>query len=332
MARKVWLRETGPADVLKIENVPAPEPKTGEVRIRVKAIGLNRAEVNLRAGTYGKPAELPIPIGLEAAGTIDALGAGVAELKVGDAVSVAPAFDTSTYGMYGGQVVAPARAIVKHSENISWEEAAGTWMSFTTAWAGLVDYAGITPADFVVINAASSSVGLSAIQVAHRAGAKSIALTRTEAKAQALRDVGASHVIVTENDDVAQAVLKITDQRGARVIFDAVGGAAFSSLVAAAATEGIILVYGVLSKEENIFPPIQAIRKKLTIRGITATGILQNDVKLEALTNYVTSGLKSGELRPRIAKTFPLIHRVWPAIRESYPDGLGAGRDRRNSS
>ena len=84
---------------------------------------MNRAEVNLRAGTYGKPAELPIPIGLEAAGTIDAIGAGVAELKVGDAVSVAPAFDTSTYGMYGGQVVAPARAIVKHSENISWEEA-----------------------------------------------------------------------------------------------------------------------------------------------------------------------------------------------------------------
>lgn len=130
-------------------------------------------------------------------------------------------------------------------------------------------------------------------------------MTRTEAKAEALREAGASHVIVTENEDVAQAVLKITDQRGARVIFDAVGGRAFPSLVAAAAAEGIILVYGVLSKEENIFPAIQALRKQLTIRGTAATAILQNDVKLEALTSYVTSGLKSGELRPTIAKAFP---------------------------
>jgi NADPH:quinone reductase-like Zn-dependent oxidoreductase len=252
MAKKVWLRETGPADVFKIETVPTPEPMTGEVRIRVKAIGLNRSEVNLRAGTYGKPPKFPVPIGLEAAGTIDALGAGVAELRVRDAVSVAPTFDTSTYGMYGDQVLAPARAIVTHPENMSWEEAAGTWMSFTTAWAGLVDYARIAPGDFVVINAASSSVGLSAIQIAHRAGAKPIALTRTKAKAQALRDAGASHVIAAENEDVAQAVFKITHQRGARVIFDAVGGTAFSSLVAAAAGEGIILVYGVLSKESQV--------------------------------------------------------------------------------
>lgn len=133
MARRIWLHETGSADVLKIETVPTPEPKTGEVRIRVKTIGLNRAEVNLRAGTYGKPSKLPIPIGLEAAGTIDAIGAGVAEMKIGDAVSVAPAFDTTAYGMYGDQVVAPARAIVKHPDNVSWEEAAATWMSFTTA-------------------------------------------------------------------------------------------------------------------------------------------------------------------------------------------------------
>jgi NADPH:quinone reductase-like Zn-dependent oxidoreductase len=102
----------------------------------------------------------------------------------------------------------------------------------------------IASGDFVVINAASSSVGLSSIQLARRAGAKSIALTRTRVKAQALRDAGASHVIVTENEDVAQAVLKITEQCGARIIFDAIGGKAFSSLVAAAAPEGIVLVYG----------------------------------------------------------------------------------------
>jgi len=178
-------------------------------------------------------------------------------------------------------------------------------MSFTTAWAGLVDYARTASGDFVVINAASSSVGLSAIQLARRAGAKSIALTRTKVKAQALLDAGASHVIVTENEDVAQAVLNITDQRGAGIIFDAVGGKVFSSLVAAAAPEGIVLVYGALSKEENSFSAIQVVRKKLTIRGIASTGMLHHDLKLEALKSYVASGLKSGDLRPTIAKTFP---------------------------
>jgi NADPH:quinone reductase-like Zn-dependent oxidoreductase len=305
MARRVWIRKTGAADVLQIETVPTPEPQSEEVRIGVKAIGLNRAELNLRAGTYGKLQKVPMPIGLEAAGVIEAIGPNVSGLKVGDAVSVLPAFDTAAYGMYGDQVLAPARAVVKHPSNVSWEEAAGTWMSFTTAWAGLVDYARIAPGDFVVINAASSSVGLSAIQVSRRAGAKSIALTRTTAKAQALRDAGASHVIATEDQDVAQAVLGITEQRGARVIFDAVGGKAFSSLVGVAAADGIILVYGALSKEDNSFPAIQAIRKKLTFRGIAATGMLQDDLKLEALKNYVTDGLKSGDLRPRIAKTFP---------------------------
>jgi len=99
MARKVLLHETGPADVLKIESVPTPEPAKGEIRIRVKAIGLNRAEVNLRAGTYGQPSKFPVQIGLEAAGEIDAIGSEVAGLKVGDKVSVAPAYDTSLYGM-----------------------------------------------------------------------------------------------------------------------------------------------------------------------------------------------------------------------------------------
>lgn len=108
---------------------------------------------------------------------------------------------------------------------------------------------------------------------------------------------------VTENEDVAQAVLRITDQRGARIVFDAVGGKAFTVLVAAAAAEGIILVYEALSKEENIFPAIQAIRKKLTIRG--TTGILRDDLRIEGLKAYVTGGLKSGDFRPIIAKTFP---------------------------
>jgi NADPH2:quinone reductase len=307
MARKVLLHQTGPADVLAIESIPTPEPAKGEVRIRVKAIGLNRAEVNVRAGTYGQPSKFPAQIGLEAAGEIDAIGPEVDDLKVGDKVSVAPAFDTSLYGMYSDSVIAPARAVVKHPPNVTWEEAAATWMSFAAAWLGLVHYARVERGDHVMINAASSSAGLCAIQVVRRSRGIPIALTRTPSKVQALRDAGATHVIVTEQEDVADAVLKLTDKRGARVIFDAVGGKAFSSLVAAAAPEGIILMYGVLEKEDNTFPAIQAIRRKLVFRGVASTGgIFSDDAQLDALKDYVVSGLCSGELRPRISRVFPL--------------------------
>jgi NADPH:quinone reductase-like Zn-dependent oxidoreductase len=141
MARQVLLHQTGPADVLKIESVPTPLPASGEVRIRVKAIGLNRAEVNLRAGTYGQPSKLPVPIGLEAAGEIDAIGADVTGFEIRDAVSVIPGFDTSRYGTYADTVIVPAKFAVKHPCFLPWEEAAAIWMSFAAAWVGLIDYA-----------------------------------------------------------------------------------------------------------------------------------------------------------------------------------------------
>ena len=124
MARKILFYETGSAEVLKI--VEVPEPGAGEIRIRVKAIGLNRAEINFRAATYGPPPALPAQLGLEAAGEIDAVGSGVTGLRVGDAVSVIATFGFTQYGLYGDLVLAPARSVVKHPANLSWEEAAAS--------------------------------------------------------------------------------------------------------------------------------------------------------------------------------------------------------------
>lgn len=196
--------------------------------------------------------------------------------------------------------------MVKNPPDISWEEAAATWMSFTTAWLVLVHHARVGKGDYTIIDAASSSVGLSAIQIARRSGAVPIALTRTPSKAKALEEAGARGVIVTSKEDAQQVVLKLTDGQGARVIFDAVGGKEFSSLVAAAAAEGIILVYGALGKEANTFSAIQVIRRRLIVRGVASTGgILADDIELASLKTYVLGGLRTGELRPKIAKTFP---------------------------
>jgi NADPH:quinone reductase-like Zn-dependent oxidoreductase len=168
VARKILLYQTGGAEVLKIVEVPTPEPRTGDVRLRVRAIGINRSEINSRAGTYGQPPSLPAQLGFEAAGEIDALGPGVSGFSIGDAVSVLPGFSSTQYGMYGDLVLAPARLLVKHPGTLTWIEAAATWMQFGTAWAGLVDIADTTRGDFVLITTPSSSVGLAAIQVARR--------------------------------------------------------------------------------------------------------------------------------------------------------------------
>jgi NADPH:quinone reductase-like Zn-dependent oxidoreductase len=305
VARKILFYETGGPEVLKIVEVPTPEPGAGEIRIRVKAIGLNRSEVNFRAGTYGPPPALPAQLGSEVSGEVDAVGTGVTNFKTDDALSVIATFGPAQYGLYGDLVLAPARSVVKHPANLTWEEAAASWMPFTTAWTGLIDIAKLAAKDTVLITAASSGVGLAAIQMARQEGAIPIALTRRSRKADALLQAGAAHVIATEEKDVKDEVKQLTGGKGARVVFDAVGGPSFAKLVSATSMDGLVLTYGVLSKEMNSFPAIQVLRRRLTIRGFAANSTLDDDARLNALKSYILPGLASGAFKPRIAKTYP---------------------------
>ncbi len=284
MARKILFYETGGAEVLKIVEVPTPEPGAVEIRIRVKAIGLNCAEINFRAGTYGPPPAVPAQLGLEASGEIDAVGTGVTGFGVGDVVSVIATFGPAQFGLYGDLVLAPARSVVKHPANLTWEEAAASWVPFTTAWTGLIDIAKLAAKDTVLITVASSSVGLAAIRVARREGAIPIALTRRSRKADALLQAGAAHVIATEEKDVEEEIRRFTDGKGARVVFDAVGGPSFAKLVSSTSMDGLVLTYGVLSKEMNSFPAIQVLRRRLTIRGFAANSTLDDDARLDVGT------------------------------------------------
>jgi NADPH:quinone reductase-like Zn-dependent oxidoreductase len=157
-------------------------------------------------------------------------------------------------------------------------------MPFTTAWTGLVDIAKLAAKDTVLITAASSSVGLAAIQVARREGAIPIALTRRSRKADAVLQAGAAHVIATEESDVEEEIKRLTDGKGARVVFDAVGGPSFAKLVSSTSMDGLVLTYGVLSKEMNSFP--------------AANSTLDDDARLDALKSYI-GGLESAASHPR---------------------------------
>ena len=235
MARIVRFHQTGGPEVLKIEQVDVPPPGPGEVRIAVKALGLNRAESMFRSGHYLEQPRFPARLGYEAAGTIEALGEGVQGLKVGDAVSTIPAFSQNQYGVYGDTAIVPAFAVAKHPASLSWAEAAAVWMQYATAYGALIDIAGLKAGDTLLIPAASSSVGIAAIQIARMIGATPVALTRRSSKRKPLLDAGAAHVIATEEQDLVAEAKKLTGGKGARIVFDPVGGPTVAKLTMAMA-------------------------------------------------------------------------------------------------
>jgi NADPH2:quinone reductase len=305
MARVVRFHQTGGPEVLQIEDVDIGAPGPGELRIRVRALGLNRAESMFRSGMYLEDPKFPAKLGYEAAGTVDAIGAGVTGFAIGDKVSTIPGFSMNQYGVYGEQAIVPASAAVKHPANLSWEQAAAIWMQYMTAYGALLDVAPITAGDAVLITAASSSVGLAAIQIANAAGAVSIATTRTNAKRDALLGLGAQHVVATEEQDLVEEVKRITNGKGARITFDPVAGAGVETLAQAAAQNGIIILYGALAPSATPFPLFEALRKGLTLRAYTLFEIVSDPARMAKGKQYVLDGLASGKLKPAIAKTFP---------------------------
>jgi NADPH:quinone reductase-like Zn-dependent oxidoreductase len=306
MARIVRFHRTGGPEVLRIEEVPPSPPGEGEVRIAVKAIGLNRAESLFRQGTYLETPTPPSRLGYEASGTVEAVGAGVAGVKVGDRVSTLPVFSMGKYGVYGDSVVVPSHAVSSFPENLSFEEGASIWVAYLTAYGALVEHGGLRKGHHVLITAASSSVGYPALQVVRAAGGVSIATTRKPEKKVALRRGGADHVIVTGEEDLAARVMEITEGRGADLIFDAVAGRSMEALAAAAAREATIFVYGVLSMKPTVFPLDVALKKGLSLRGYTLFEIVSVPERMERARKYIFDGLKSGALRPVIDRVFPL--------------------------
>src|SRR5262249_40068678 len=306
MARVVRFHKVGGPEVLQLEELEVPPPGEGEVQIRIHALGLNRAESMFRRGQYLEAPKLPARLGYEAAGTVAALGPGVQGFKVGDAVSTIPHFSLNAYGLYGEVANAPVHALTHHPASLSWAAAAAVWMQYLTAYGALIDLGQLTKGDTVLIPAASSSVGLAAIQIANRVGAVPVALTRGQAKRQALLDAGAAHVIVTDAQDLVKEVLGITGGKGARGGFDPVGGPTFAKLAQATARLGILFLYGALGPEPTPLPLFDVLGKWATIRRYVILEITSEPARLERRNKVITAGLAEGGRKPLIARTFPL--------------------------
>jgi NADPH:quinone reductase len=303
--RTVRFHEAGEADVLRIEDMPIGPPGPGEVRVAVQAIGLNRAEIAFRSGRYLERPVFPSRLGYEAAGIVEALGEGVAGFATGDLVGVVPLFSQSELGTYAEALNVPVRALVRAPEGIDAPQFAAVWMQYLTAYGMIVDIGGATVGDHVLIPAASSSVGLAAIQICHAVGAVPIAVTRTDAKRAALIECGASYVIASAQQDLPAEVKRITGGAGARLILDPVAGPYVATLAKAAAPGGVLFVYGGLSGQETPFPGGLAMLKGLSVRGYTLFEITQDAPRLEKAKRFVLDGLASKSFVPRIDRIFP---------------------------
>lgn len=310
MSKIVRFHKLGGPENLRFEDAPTPQPAPGEVRLRVTASGLNRAESLYYHGQYFEEPRLPSRLGYEVAGIVEAVGEGVDRSWLEKTVGTVPGFSQNRYGTLGEEAVVPVGVLAISPPNLTPAQAAAVWMAYLTAYGALVRLGQVTGGDFVSITAASSSVGLAAIQLTRDAGATPIAVTRTAAKRAELLALGADHVVVTQDEDYVARVSDITGGRGARLTFDPVGGSFAEKLVAASAAGGTVFEYGLLSGEPTPFPLREALRRGVGMRGYSLVEIVSDPALLETAKTYVYDRLTDGRFVPKVAKTFSFAQSI----------------------
>jgi NADPH:quinone reductase len=302
MPRVVVFDETGPPEVMRIVDEPVREPAAGEVRIKIEAVGVNPLDQLLRAGTAPRTARLPhARLGCEGTGTIDAVGSAVEGFGIGDAVIITAVPDMDVNGTYAEYVTMPAVRVIKRPASLDITSAAALWVTYSTAYGGLIEKAGMRPGDNVLITAASGGVGLAAIQIANQIGAVPIAVTRHADKRSDLLAAGAAAVIVTDEDNVVEAARQHTNGVGADIILDSVMGPGLLDLAKAAKLAGTLVIVGRLDPRPAPFP-----MDPLTIFRYMSFEHTLNSAVVHRMAAFLAAGIRTGVIRPIIDKVFSL--------------------------
>jgi NADPH:quinone reductase len=307
--------KTGGSDVLRIDEVQLSQLKEHEVLVRVQAVAVSRLDVLWRGGSYFEEPEFPAQIGYDAAGIVESVGPEVETLKVGDRVSTFPAVSLLDYAAHGETIIYPETALIVYPESLTPVQAAAVNTGLFTAYFALLELADLKRDQHIVITAASSSMGIAAIQMAKAIGAKSIAVTRSEAKKEALLGVGADQVIIAGREDVQEAILELTEGLGAEVIYDAVAGPGLEELVWATKRFGHVIVYGHLGAMEygTLLPLgacfLRAIKVHSSFRvfdftGHPGLGLQAKCVAIERAKKFISEGLTSKRFSAKIDRVF----------------------------
>lgn len=306
MSRVVEFDEFGPPEVLRIVDREVAEPAAGQVRIAVEAFGVNRLDLMVRGGGAPRPIGLPhARLGVEATGTIDAVGPDVEGVGVGDAVLITAVPDMDTNGTYAERLVVPADRVVPRPPGLDVVGAAALWVSYSTAYGALIEKVGVRPADRVLITAASSGVGMAAIQICNQIGAVPIAVTRHSDKREALVDAGAAAVLATDTEDLVEATHALTGGVGAEAILDSVMGPGLAELAKAAKPGGSLAVVGWLDPRPAPFPTVP-----LTLYRYTSFEHTLDAAAVRRMAAFFGAGIRTGAIRPVIDKVFEFDEAV----------------------
>lgn len=309
MPKAIRFEKLGGPEVLHLEEVSLRKPGEGEALMKVAAVGLNRAESMYFHGQYMEQPQFPAGLGYEAVGTVTAVGPGVDGALVGKTFGTVPGYSMNKYPVLGEEAVVPMSSLAALPQGLSAVEGAAVWMQYGTAYGALIELSKVGKGDFVIITAASSSVGLAAIQLVKDAGAVAIATTRTSKKKHELLDLGADFVIATQEEDLPARVKEITGGKGARVVFDPVGGKYMDTLAKATATEGTLYLYGMLSGEPPVYP-MSSFGRGISLTTYSLHQMTGVPERLETMKKYIYERLADGRFKPEVAKTFPLAQAV----------------------
>jgi NADPH:quinone reductase-like Zn-dependent oxidoreductase len=318
--KAIAIREHGGPEVVKLEDLPDPQPGPGQVVVAVKAAALNHLDIWVRKGWPGLKLAFPHVLGSDVAGVVEAVGPGVDGLKAGDAVVVNPSlgcgrceqclsgrenlcrkFAILGEHVSGGQaqkLAVIARNVLPKPARLSFEEAAAVPLTFMTAWHALVVRARVRPGETVLVHAAGSGVGVAAVQIAKLLGARVIATAGSDAKLEKAKGLGADEVVNYERQDFLQEVRRLTDKKGVEVVFEHVGKKTWEKSILSAAIGGRITTVGATTG----FDPLTDLRhvffRQISILGSTmgTAGDLLEVLKF----------VGEGKLRPVVDRTLPL--------------------------
>jgi putative PIG3 family NAD(P)H quinone oxidoreductase len=311
--RAVVIREPGDPDVLEMREVPTPEPSRGEVRVRVHATAVNRADILQRLGRYPAPAGSPAAIpGIEIAGEVDAVGDGVTELRVGDRV-----LGLVGGGGYAEHVVVHARALARLGSTMTFTDAAAVPEAFLTAWDAVVTQGYLSPGETLLVHAVGSGVGTAAVQIASAIGATAMGTARSPGKLLRLRELGLAHGICVEQGSFAPEVLARTGGEGVDVVLDLVGGAYLAQDLLCIKALGRIVVLSVIGGSEATIDVGLLLSKRVVLRGsmLRSRPLEEKILLAQVLERRLLPLFALGRLRPVVDRVLaleeaPQAHRV----------------------
>ena len=298
--KAVRVHTPGGPDVLKYEDVPEPQPKAGEAIVRIDAAGLNYVDVYYRSGLY--KAELPMTLGLEAGGTVTAVGPNVTEVKVGDKVAY-----TGVAGAYAQYAAVPAQRLVVLPASVSTRQGAAAMLQGMTAHYLACSTYPLKKGDTCLVHAAAGGVGLLLCQIAKMRGARVIGTVSTEDKAKLAREAGADEVILYTKQDFEAEVKRLTSGKGVQVVYDSVGKTTFDKGFNCLALRGLMVLYGQSSGPLGPFDP-QVLNAKGSLfltRPSLVHHVATRD-ELLARAGDVLGWIRDGKLRLRTEFEFAL--------------------------